>query len=267
MNARAASFRYKMRRDLRFRLLTAMLVCVLPIGIVSCVLFGMVLVRTGRELRTTNQTRLNEAMSYWERDCRTVERAMDYYVSVNMEELNYDHLSWSDVTRYHMFSQLETILPEAAMKFLNMMFSDGRVVNLLSWGIQGKDYTLDENEVPSPMEGRSYVNPLGMYGDQRLRYEPFGEEQKAAQAAFSAKAERVFPQYDSFCFDTSRLVQELLEIERVESQYVKLLEAGCVDLDTVYPESIQKLYDAGLQRVIDEKQRQLDAFLAAMEEE
>ncbi len=114
MNARAASFQYKMRHDLRYRLLTAMLVCVLPIGIVSCILFGMVWVRTGRELRTTNQTRLNEAMSYWERDCRTVERAMDYFASVNMEELNYDHLSWSDVTRYHMFSQLETVLPEAA---------------------------------------------------------------------------------------------------------------------------------------------------------
>lgn len=114
MNTKAASFRYKMRHDLRYRLMTVMLVCVLPIGLVSCFLFGMVWVRTEREIRGANQTRLNEAMSYWERDCRTVERAMDYYVSVNMEELNYDHLSWSDVTRYHMFSQLETVLPEAA---------------------------------------------------------------------------------------------------------------------------------------------------------
>ncbi len=114
MKTGKASFRYKMNHDLRYRLMTAMLVCVLPIGIVSCVLFGMVWVRTGREIRSTNQARLDEAMSYWERDCHTVERAMDYFVSVNMEELNYDHLSWSDVTRYHMFSQLETILPEAA---------------------------------------------------------------------------------------------------------------------------------------------------------
>lgn len=46
---------------------------------------------------------------------------------------------------------------------------------------------------------------------------------------------------------------------------MKLLEAGCVDLDTAYPEFIQKLYDAGLQRVIDEKQRQFDAWLAENE--
>ncbi len=157
--------------------------------------------------------------------------------------------------------------PEAAMKFLNMMFSDERVVNLLSWGIQGKDYTLNEDGSVIPLESRAYVNPLGMYGDQRLRDETFGEEQKAALAAFSAKAEHVLPQYAGFSFDSSRLVQELLEIKKAESQYVKLLEAGCVDLDTAYPEFLQKLYDAGLQRVIDEKQRQLDAFLAAMEEE
>ncbi len=157
--------------------------------------------------------------------------------------------------------------PEAAMRFLNLMFSDERVVNLLSWGILGRDYTRNEDGSVCALDSRAYVNPLGMYRDQRLRAQTFGEEQKAALAAFSAKAEHVLPQYASFSFDSSRLVQELLEIKKVESQYVKLLEAGCVDLDTVYPEFIQKLYDAGLQRVIDEKQRQLDAFLAAMEEE
>lgn len=157
--------------------------------------------------------------------------------------------------------------PEAAMKFLNLMFSDERVVNLLSWGILGRDYTLNENGSVSPLDSRTYVNPLGMYGDQRLRYEAFGAEQKAVLAAFSAKAERVLPQYAGFSFDSSQLTQELLEIEKVESQYVKLLEAGCLDLDTAYPEFIQKLYGAGLHRVIDEKQRQLDAFLAEMKGE
>lgn len=114
MKTGTASFRYKMSHDLRFRLLTAMLVCVLPIGIVSCILFGIVWTRTEQEIRSSNQARLDDAMSYWERDCRTVERAMDYFASDNMEELNYGNLNWNDVTRYQMFSQLETILPEAA---------------------------------------------------------------------------------------------------------------------------------------------------------
>ncbi len=113
MNAKAASFRYKMRHDLRCRLMTALLVSILPIGIVSCVLFGMVWNRTEREIRDSNQARLEEAMSYWERDSNTIDRAIEYFISLYGSELNYDNLSWSDVTRYSMFSQLEKILPEA----------------------------------------------------------------------------------------------------------------------------------------------------------
>lgn len=157
--------------------------------------------------------------------------------------------------------------PEAAMKFLNLMFSDERIVNLLSWGIRDRDYTLDENGAFSALESGTYVNPLGMYGDQRLRYEPMGEERKAARAEFAEKVEWINLQYEGFHFDTSHLTQEILEIEKVKGQYIKLLEAGCVDLDTAYPEFIQKLYDVGLQRVLDEKQRQFDEWLAENEED
>ena len=68
-----------------------------------------------------------------------------------------------------------------------------------------------------------------------------------------------------FAFLLSLAELELLEIEKVKQEYLKLLEAGCVDLDTVYPEFVQKLHDAGIQRVIEEKQRQLDLWLAEQE--
>ncbi len=156
--------------------------------------------------------------------------------------------------------------PEAAMRFLNMMFSDKRIVNLLAWGIHGRDYTLDAPGGFAELESRCYVNPLGMFGDQRLRYEVDGETRRAVRDTFSKKAVCINEQYMGFSFNSSGLTQELLEIEKVKGQYLKLLEAGCVDLDTVYPEFIQKLYDAGLQRVIDEKQRQFDAWLAENQE-
>ena len=152
--------------------------------------------------------------------------------------------------------------PEAAMKFLGMMYTDERIVNLMAWGIPERDYTLDAPGGFACLEGARYRNPLGVFGDSRLRYEIDGETRNAARAAFAKKAERVNEQYVGFLFDSSNLTQELLEIEKVKGQYLKLLEAGCVDLDTVYPEFVQKLYDAGLQRVIDEKQRQLDLWLA-----
>lgn len=155
--------------------------------------------------------------------------------------------------------------PEAAVKFLNLMYSDERIVNLLSWGIPGRDYEVNDAGIVTTLDSCLYSSALGVFGDQRLRYEQYGEALRQERAAFAAQAVPVNFQYAGFDFDSSALVQETLEIDRIESQYVKLLEAGCVDLDTAYPEFIQKLYDAGLQRVIDEKQRQFDAWLAEHE--
>lgn len=107
------SFSYKMRHDLRYRIMTAFLVCFLPICIVGCLLFGILWNRTQQEIHNANQARLEDAMSYWERDSHAIDRAMEYFVSSYIAELNYDNLSWDDVTRYHMFSQLERVLPEA----------------------------------------------------------------------------------------------------------------------------------------------------------
>ncbi len=152
--------------------------------------------------------------------------------------------------------------PEAAMKFLNMLYTDERIVNLLSWGIPGRDYVLEDAGTVTRPESCLYAGALGVFGDQRLCYEQGGEAFRQEKAAFAAQAVPVNFQYAGFDFDSSALVQEILEIERIESQYVKLLEAGCVDLETAYPAFLQKLYDAGLQRVIDEKQRQFDAWLA-----
>ena len=108
-----SAFRHKMRMSLRYRMMTAILACFLPIGIVSCILFGMVWNRTEREIHENQQARLEETMSYWERDSNATDRAMRYFVSQYLPELSNENLNWSEMTGYNMFSMLEQILPEA----------------------------------------------------------------------------------------------------------------------------------------------------------
>lgn len=48
----------------------------------------------------------------------------------------------------------------------------------------------------------------------------------------------------------------------VADEYRTSIETGSVDPDTAIAEFNQKLYDAGLQTVMDEKQAQLDEWLA-----
>lgn len=49
----------------------------------------------------------------------------------------------------------------------------------------------------------------------------------------------------------------------VIKQYAYGLEVGAVDVDKVLPEFQQALRDAGVDKVIEEKQRQLDEWLGA----
>lgn len=108
-----SSFRHKLRKDLRYRLMSAMLVSILPIAAISCILLSIVWNRAEQEIHQNQQARLDEAMSYWERDSRTVDRAMGYFASQFLPELNNENLNWDEITRYNMFSLLCQVLPEA----------------------------------------------------------------------------------------------------------------------------------------------------------
>lgn len=108
-----SSFRHKLRHDLRYRLMTAMLVSILPIAAISCILLSIVWNRGEQEIHQNQQARLDEAMSYWERDSHTVDRAMSYFASQFLPELNNENLNWDEMTRYNMFSLLCQVLPEA----------------------------------------------------------------------------------------------------------------------------------------------------------
>lgn len=113
MKQKICAFLHKMQYNLRYRLMTALLVCILPIGLISCILFVIQLNRTEQEIYDSNQARLEEAMAYWEQDSILIDWIMEYFISQYGSELNYENFRWSDVTRYNMFFELEEILPKA----------------------------------------------------------------------------------------------------------------------------------------------------------
>ncbi len=113
MKQKICAFLHKMKYNLRYRLMTALLVCILPISLISCILFVIQLNRTEQEIYDSNQARLEEAMAYWEQDSTLIDWIMEYFISQYGSELNYENFHWSDVTRYNMFFELEEILPKA----------------------------------------------------------------------------------------------------------------------------------------------------------
>ena len=58
------------------------------------------------------------------------------------------------------------------------------------------------------------------------------------------------------------MTNQITAVQAVITEYQAALETGSVDLDTVYPEFIQKLEANGINDIIADNQAQFDAWLA-----
>lgn len=159
--------------------------------------------------------------------------------------------------------------PVSAMKFLNLMYSDQRIVNLFVWGEEGRDYHfLDRNEgiISYPegvaMETAEYYNPYGLYGDMRLAYSLNSNELKKQLEDYRAKTIRIGQEYTGFFFDETPVSSQAWQVRQVLKRYLPVLEAGCIELDKNYAAFLDALREAGIDAIITEKQRQLDEWMA-----
>jgi len=157
--------------------------------------------------------------------------------------------------------------PIGAMKFLNLMYSDQRIVNLFVWGEEGKDYyflSRDDGVIAYPEgitpETAEYYNPLGLYGDMRLAYSLNSNELKKEKADYAAKIIRIGQEYIGFFFDQTPVSVQVWQVQQVLGRYLPVLESGCVELEENYTAFLDALQEAGIQEIIAEKQRQLDGW-------
>ena len=154
--------------------------------------------------------------------------------------------------------------PEAAMRFMDMLYSDEFVYNSLMMGIEGLNYefTNDErNAVQAIAENHYYA--LGLVGNMGLLWQ-FGEYDPELEAAYEAWAQEGFSNPTKgfgFCYDATNMTNQITAIDAVLAEYRAALETGSVDIDKVYPEFINKLKMNGIDQVIADKQAQFDEWL------
>lgn len=160
--------------------------------------------------------------------------------------------------------------PEAALKFLNLTFTDPEIINLLIYGIKDRDYVLDSEGYVSYPEGKDassvdYTAQLscGTLGNFFLMYPMAGTSKDSLtwEEEQNQKAEKSPAM--GFTFDSSSVKTEYASVSNVIQQYLPGLLCGSVDPETVLPEFKDKLTTAGMDTIIKAKQEQLDAWLAA----
>ena len=155
--------------------------------------------------------------------------------------------------------------PEKAMQFMNLLYTDADIMNLLTLGIEGKHYVKTENgqvRLPDGVENSDYVFNQWLIGNNSLTYlwEGWDPNQWENLKEFNRNA--VYSPALGFLFDASNVKTEIAAVNNVISEYKTALESGSVD-PKVLPQFIDELKKAGIDTIIAEKQRQLDEFLAA----
>ena len=160
--------------------------------------------------------------------------------------------------------------PEKAIQFLNMCFGSEEVSNLMMYGVEGVHYTVLEDGTIDTSQNANWQNYWPMFGDynkeyitnDRLANMPGADTVEEYQKKMADWEVEVSPAY-GFNFDTESVKTEIAACDAVNNEYQLVITNGTVDPETELPKYIQKLYDSGLQKIMDEKQRQLDEWVAS----
>ncbi|WP_309119167.1 ABC transporter substrate-binding protein [Paenibacillus sp.] len=160
--------------------------------------------------------------------------------------------------------------PERAMMFMDLLYTDKEIVNLLNWGIEGEHYVKVSDSVIDYPEGvdvksvgYNMNNSSFMFGNQFLNYvwptqlpdiwvqtDRFNKNAKKSKAL-------------GFTFDATPVRTEVGAVTNVIEQFKIGLETGTLDPERTLPEFISRLKASGIDKVIEEKQKQLNAWAGA----
>ncbi|MFD0711725.1 ABC transporter substrate-binding protein [Paenibacillus sp. GCM10027626] len=157
--------------------------------------------------------------------------------------------------------------PERAMMFLDMMFTDPEVVNLLDWGIEGTHYAKVEGtdniiDFAPGVDATSigYSPGMGwMFGNQLLSYIWQGDDPELWSKLSEFNRTAFKSPLMGFNYIADGVKTEIAAVTNVLDQYRVAFETGTIGPDKL-PEFNAKLKDAGLDVIIAEKQKQIDEW-------
>lgn len=154
--------------------------------------------------------------------------------------------------------------PEKVVEFLNLLNTDEYLRNLVNYGIEDVHYNLTDNGQVKPIEPKmydvSYMSVGNLFKTKTLDGDPvnkWDEFQKFNDASKMAPSL-------GFKLDTSSIQTELAGIGNVMQEFKALLYGGgSPDVDKTLEDFNKRLYEQGLQKVINEIQKQVDTWKAS----
>ena len=188
-----------------------------------------------------------------------VEKSTNYSVPIYAKQISEPLLSTSSLTTWGMGVPVTAEEPEAACKFLNMLYTNADLMNVLVNGQQDVDYELVDGQVSYIENG--YRGGNFVFGNNLLLTPSLGQGADFNEVVAEQMKTMQSSAYLGFTIDTSELELPISQISAVNDQYRTSLCGGEYN-EATYNEYIEKLETAGVQEYLDAVQTQLDAWLA-----
>ncbi|WP_419872494.1 ABC transporter substrate-binding protein [Candidatus Pristimantibacillus sp. PTI5] len=152
--------------------------------------------------------------------------------------------------------------PDRAAQLLNLLYTDKDIANLIANGVEGKHYVDAGNgQIKAPEGGSNYVFNQWQVGNNALAKVWEGTAPDIWEQTKEFNNSSTFSKALGFSFDSSPVKTEIAAVANVNNQYKAGLESGTID-PAKLDEFISKLKSAGLDKIIAEKQKQLDQWAA-----
>lgn len=188
---------------------------------------------------------------------------------IRMVRLGSPYLSTSSINALTWGVSSISKHPDAALKFINLLFTDKEIINLVIFGLEGRDYIkVDADHVRYP-DGQDagtvpYTAQLscGVVGNQFIQYQMEGTDMADMQLMLDENKNSAMSPAMGFTFDGSSVANEYSAVNNVIGQYLPGLITGSMDPAEI-PNFVEKLKAAGIDKIVEAKQQQLDKWLSS----
>lgn len=154
--------------------------------------------------------------------------------------------------------------PERAMMMLDIVNTDKAVYNTLVYGLENTNYKkTGDNTIELIPDSGYATNVAWMIGNTLNGYLLPGVAADAPAQTDKINKEAKVSRVIGFTFDPTPVKSEIAQCATITKKYLDPLRMGLVDVDSNITAMNKELRAAGLDKIIAEKQKQLDAWAAA----
>jgi putative aldouronate transport system substrate-binding protein len=176
--------------------------------------------------------------------------------------------STSTITNVMYSIPINSRYPERAAMYLNLCYADPEIINLLTYGEEGIDYVLNKDGIaefpPGVTPNNAKYNPGWgwLIGNQFVShvFSPDSKDIWERTKAFNDNARK--SEAFGFMFNPLNVSTEITAVENVKRQYENAIGNGDFNPDDIIPRFLRELENAGMSRIVTEKQKQLDEWFA-----